>query len=227
MSKLQKIAPAWHDEAKKLLVENFEKINAAFLDSTKRAVWLGLFLLNIKQRGKEDKSIPHGFFKDWCKANVPEISFTQLNVYMLLARGVCEKGKFEISNFDAFQKNGNRFFVPGELPPPILKLVEGKTQNQLLLDFKQVEEDGDELRVKHGRLKGSSGLTKKMRLDAKFKSEDQRMKALAVNVPQVALWLKRNCNALGFLNLPKDKLTQIREAVTDAHLFFQNLDKQK
>lgn len=219
MNKLSKLTPAWHQEAAELLKKHFAEIHSQFLDSTKKAVWLGIFLNEIKERGKQDGSIPHGEFGPFLKKHFPEVTWRQITTYMQIGRNVCEKGKFQIGNYFQFAANG-------DLPPEIEKMIEGKSQKdlQLCLDLKQVDDEG---KPQRGQKKGSAGLTKKMRLDAKFKSEAARMEALALNVPQVSLWLKKNCNALGFPQLPKDKLEQIREAITDTHLFFVNLDKQK
>lgn len=122
-----------------MLNENFDKIHAAFTDSTKRAVWMGMFLNHIKAKGKEDGSIPHGQFVEWLKKTVPSFSKTQVNVYMRLAVSVCEKGKFEIADFESFATNG-------ELPPKISKMIEGQSQQELFLQFKNVDTDGNPLK---------------------------------------------------------------------------------
>ena len=157
-NKLQRIAPAWHAEAKQLLADNFAAIHVAFLDSTKKAVWLGIFLNQIKQRGKEDGSIPHGEFLPWLKKNLPEFSERQVRNYMNLATNICEKGKFQITEFPEFAQNGNncRFSVT-ELPEAIVKMIEGKTQQQLFLEFKNVDADGNPLKA--GCKPGKSKLT--------------------------------------------------------------------
>lgn len=150
---LVKLPPAWHAEAKELLSTNFAKINSQFLDSTKKAVWLGLFLNDIKFRGDKktgDGSIPHGEFGPWLKTNVPSVSWTQANVYMRLAKDVCEKGKFQINGFREFAHNG-------ELPDSVLKIVEGKTQQHLCLEFKQMKEVDGEFKPTRGRRPGEGG----------------------------------------------------------------------
>jgi hypothetical protein len=139
MTKLQKLPPAWHAEAFDLLKANFEKIHSNFLNSTKKAVWLGIYLNYIKQRGKEDGSIPHGAFGPTLKKNIPEIVWHEANVYMRLARDVCEKGKFQIGDF-------HQFAHCGDLPDSLLKIIEGKTQSQLFLEFKNVDADGNPLK---------------------------------------------------------------------------------
>lgn len=128
-NKLQKLAPGWHAEAIGILKENFTAVHEAFLDSTKKAVWMGLFLNFIKQRGKEDGSIPHGEFLPWLAKNFPDAPERTLRTYMKLAVDVSEKGKFGIGHF-------SQFAHCGELPESIQKLIEGKTQNQLILEFR-------------------------------------------------------------------------------------------
>ena len=150
-NKLQKMAPAWHAEAKQIISEDFEKDHAKFLDSTKRAVWWGLFFNHVKQRGKEDKSIAHGGFGPWLKSNAPQISWESVCTYMRLARDVAEKGKFQISEFLKFAHNG-------ELPETVLKIIEGKTQQQLFLEFKQVKKNAEgDFEACPGRREGEGG----------------------------------------------------------------------
>ena len=152
---LMKLPPAWHAEAIELLKQNFGAIHQSFLDGTKKAVWLGLFLIFIKERGKEDKSIPHGAFGPWLKANVPDLHWDTCCTYMRLARDVAEKGKFQISEF-------RNFAGEQRLPPSLLKLVEGKTQQQLFLEFRQLktDDDGEALSAdgtRRGRAIGAGG----------------------------------------------------------------------
>lgn len=125
---LQKLPPTWHTEAADMLRTNFDAIHNAFLDSTKKAVALGLFLNAIKARGKEDGSIPHGEFLPWCEKNIPEIKYRTFHEYMQLATGVVEFGKLQMCNYRTFALNG-------QLPEEIDKLISGKTQKQLRLQF--------------------------------------------------------------------------------------------
>jgi len=177
-NKLQKGTPAWHAEAVTMLKGNFEKIHTTFCDATKRAVWLGFFIVSIKERGKADGSIPHGAFMPWLAKNLPEISVSQTKVYQTLARNVAEKGKIQIADFRLFE-NG------GELPDKVLKLIEGRTQDQLMFSFKQVEDvnDGD-LRTKRGRAKGEGGATKEQRALAKRMEAETEIAGLRIQITQ-------------------------------------------
>ena len=153
MTKLTKLPPAWHSEAAEMLRKNFDGIHAAFVDGTKKAVALGLFLNAIKQRGKEEGSIPHGEFGPWCQKNVPEITFRHLQRYMALATGVLEFGKLELGDLAIFADGGQKRHLSlltqdGQkghlsllsasglpLPPEVEKLIDGKTQKELFLQF--------------------------------------------------------------------------------------------
>jgi hypothetical protein len=176
---LQKAVPAWHAEAVTMLKGNFEKIHTTFCDATKRAVWLGFFIVSIKERGKADGSIPHGQFMLWLAKHLPEISVSQTKVYQTLARNVAEKGKIQIADFRLFE-NG------GDLPEKVLKLIEGKTQDQLMFSFKQVEDVNDgESRSKRGRKKGQGGASREQRVAARARITDMEIaevKAFLINL---------------------------------------------
>ena len=141
MTKLTKLPPAWHSEAAEMLRKNFDGIHAAFVDGTKKAVALGLFLNAIKQRGKEDGTIPHGEFGPWCTKNVADLSYSHLHRYMALATGVLEFGKLELGDLAIFADDGQKSHLRllnlsgVVLPPEVEKLIDGKTQKQLFLQF--------------------------------------------------------------------------------------------
>lgn len=242
MSKLTKIAPAWHAEAAAELNKDFTDINALEMTAAKRRTYLGLKFIYVKEKGKADQSIPHGQFEPWLEKNCANIPRTTIGDYITEANSVCERMGWQKSDFRIFEIPPHKLL---EMPKDDLKPKDQKAQ-QLLFDlvecngkfrrvteYKQVKEGADvgERTTARGQQKGSKGLTKVMRLNAKFKDEEERMQALAVNVPMVALWIKKNLNPLGFdslVKLPggKEKLAQIREAFTDAHLYFAHHDKQ-
>lgn len=133
---LRKLAPAWHAEAVEMVKGNFASIHTGFVSATKQAVWLGIFLIEIKERGKRDTSIPHGEFGPWLKRNLPDLCWETTCSYMRLARDVCEKGRIQISEFSEICRDG-------KLPEAVLRIVEGKTRHQLFLEFKQARTDAD------------------------------------------------------------------------------------
>lgn len=191
MNKITKITP-WHADFIKTVGDNFDAIDAQFNDGVKKAVWLGLFLNYAKEQGKADRSIPHGEFGPFMKANLPNVNWRKAQRYMTQARNVAKAGKFEIRHvsyltsggklqMDALVGNG------AGLPPELLRLkntvdfiVDDKNQNQLmLLDVKQVELGADgELKKKHGRLKGKGGASAAQRAKAKAAADAAEIEAM-------------------------------------------------
>lgn len=188
-----------------MLLENFERVHSLFTDATKRAVWMGMFLNHIKARGKEDKSIPHGQFRPWLAANLPNISNETVATYMRLATGVCETGKFQISDFLTFAKTG-------KLPDQIAQLVEGKTQQQLFMEFKQPDPEDPEKPRGKGQLKGSKGLTKEQRAKAAEKAEQERLNELEETAMETIEWLHQAADAKNGGMLPE----KVQDKLADA-----------
>lgn len=83
--------------------------------------------------------------------------------------------------------------VPAEIKPlrdQICTLIDGKTQRQLFLEFKQAEEQPDgTTRKKHGRLKGSSGNTKEQRARAAELEAQERITEKKLKAREIAEWL--------------------------------------
>lgn len=163
---LTKRVPAWHAEAKQILSSQFAAVHEAFVSATNRAVWLGLFLNYLKERGKEDGSIPHGEFGPWLGRELPDIPWRQAQRYMDLGRGVAEKGHFELADFCEFARDNKMDFLrilkAHDLSPKLLEIKEtverivgGKTQVQLMLELKNVDAEGNPRGP--GRLPGEGG----------------------------------------------------------------------
>ena len=162
MNKLTKLPPAWHQDAAQALKQSFNAIHNDFLNATRKAVSLGLFLNAIKQKGKSDGSIPHGEFRAWCQTNVPAISYPTVTTYMTIGRGIIEKAHLKIADFAAFAGNGQKaenqlFAHNGQLPESVEDLISGKTQQQLLLEFKQTRLKNDCYDPTVGRQPGEGG----------------------------------------------------------------------
>ena len=211
--KLMKTAPKWHADAVDILKKNFGEIHRSFLDSTKKAVWMGLFLQNIKARGKDDGSIPHGQFGPWLKANVPDLHWDTICTYMRLAKECAEKGNFKIMEFPKFANLG-------ELPPAIEKLVEGKTQQQLFLEFKQADpDDFDNNKARRGQLAGSKGLTKAMRAQAAEREEQERLNELEQTITTNTAWLLEISDAKNLGAMDSKLLKKFADACDTAGSF--------
>ena len=221
MKALTKTPPPWHQEAKQLLTENFEKIHLAFTDATKRAVWLGMFLNHIKARGKEDGSIPHGQFGKWLEQNVPDLDRKTISTYQRIANGVCEKGKFQNGNFSHFAEIG-------QLPPPIEQLVEGKTQQQLLINFGQIDDENPEVNAgRRGQKPGSKGLTKEQRAKAAERAEQEFLNELEETVVERTAWLLEIADAKHLGALEVGVLRKFVEAAEIAGNFAKSIIKSR
>lgn len=232
--------------------DRIDQLNTQAQSARRVDVALGLYCFELKEI-----HLQSGQFGRWLAEHKPHLvrihesgtpqPSRSLETAMHFAKSALEVCGYQIGDFiDLVQKQfprtrgnccdaGQLMLLPADKLPEdfkklqeeIFSLVDGKSKRQLLSEFKQVDTDG---KPKPGAAKGSKGCTKVMRLNAKFKTEDERLKALAANAPMVSLWLKQNCTTLGFPSLIKlagggEKLAQIREAITDAHLFFQNHDK--
>ena len=184
MTKLAKNNPDWLVEAKGILNKDFGVIHTAMLDAAKRAAWLGLFLNYVKERGKKDGSIPHGQFGPWLKTNLPDLNRDTIAVYMAIGRNIADKAKLEYSKFGT-----SDICHRGELPAEALKLVEGKTQSQLFLEFKHSEIKNDTLVARRGRLPGQGGASKLQRDQHNQKTEAHRLEAIDLHAVETSEWL--------------------------------------
>lgn len=224
-NKLQRMAPEWHAEAAELMVENFGAIHESFLDSTKKAVWLGLLFNFTKQRGKEDKSIPHGMFGPWLAKNVPSLNRDTVATYMRLAKNVAEKGEFQISDFANFAH-------AGDLPNPILKLIEGKTQQQLLFDYRQSKFDADGNEIlsadgsRRGRRRGQGGASKEQRAAHAAAEEEARLAEIEITAGETAGWLmeKSDDKNLGLISGTAN-FKKLHKAVVTAAGYLNRFEK--
>ncbi len=211
--------PEWLKESAGLLRQNFSHIHCALLDAAKRAAWLGLFLNYIKERGKEDHSISHGQFGPWLKNNLPDLNRDTVAFYMAIGRNIAKKTKLQFSKFGK-----SEICQRGELPDNVLLLVEGKTQNQLFLEFKQAKVQDDCLVVAPGRAKGCRGTSKTQRDDAKATEEAGRRKALAHDSRAFRNWIDKNCDDRGFGTLPDAEAVALEESCRLAAGFLHSLN---
>lgn len=176
----------------------------------RRIVALGLFAWEVKEM-----QLDHGEWGPWLAANAPKLcradSITgkpkashALSNYMDLTKGVLESvgfstvGKY-LAEAAKFPRGGNLkpggFLllpdkkVPAEIKPlreKICTLIDGKTQRQLFLEFKQADEDSS--KPKRGALKGSKGLTKEMRERATAREEQERLAELEEAITKSNEW---------------------------------------
>lgn len=219
---LTKRNPEWHAEARDLLQKNFNAIHTAFLDATKRAVWLGLFLNYIKARGKEDRSIPHGQFGPWLKANVPDLSRDTITTYMTIGAHVTMRSKLNLPKYGK-----SVICLQGELPASVLPLIEGKTQSQLFLEYKQARVEDFIATPKRGNLSGK-GCTRDHRANAAILEEEARVQKINLESEEFAKWIMDHADEKGFGSLTPENWKSLKKAFQTGLAFMQSIeDTQK
>ena len=188
----------------------------------RRVIALGLFAWQVKER-----QLKHGEFGVWLAQHCPQLATIDevtgkgvasraLRGYMDLTKNVLESVGFptiekyldEAEKFSG-QKNLNHggFLliadkkVPDAVKPlreKICQLVDGKTQRQLFLEFKQADDGGENQKPKRGRLKGQGGATKEQRANAEQMEAEERITAKKLKAEEVANWLTEMSDDKGF-----------------------------
>jgi len=175
----------------------------------RKIVALGLFAWEMKEQ-----QLKHGEFGPWLAAHAPKLCRLHpesgkpqvshaLHNYMTLTKSVLEAvGIPSISKYLGALSNlptgeichhGKLLLlpagkVPADLQPlreKICTLVDGKTQRQLFMEFKQSEDD----KPKRGRLKGHGGASKAQREAAQQITEKARLEAMDLRAVETAEWL--------------------------------------
>jgi len=141
--------------------------------------------LGIEACEVKDLKLKHGQFGPWLAAHAPKLCRANsvtgslqpshaLESYMAMTRAVLEAKKLTVKEYCTMISNtpcgvlcleGKLLTLPEKkVPEPLRPLrmdliesVKGKTQRQVMMDFNQVEDDGDGIKKKHGRLKGQGG----------------------------------------------------------------------
>jgi len=212
-------APAWHAEAAQLIRDNFADISKALFDATRRAVWLGLLLQQVKARGKADGSIPHGQFRRWVETNIPDLPYRTTSFYLTIGKGALEAANLQPSKGQILP-----FCQPGRLPKEIEPIIEGKTQQQLFLQFKQAKVEDDCYVSTPGNRSGK-GCTREMRLLAAQRDEAAQLEADEIFAHQVADWLLHAASddRLGHPNFNSEIRKELSQAIAYASGYLRNL----
>jgi hypothetical protein len=136
-TRAQDISLAW--------VETEEAVRS----SIRRVIVFGLLLLDTKERGLQTKVIKHGQFLPWLEKNCPAVPQRTAYQWMALASGVmkslqiCNDCKFDdLPLHQVLQLPSNQ--LPKEaadLQQKVFNLVDGKSQKQLLFEFRDDHSD--------------------------------------------------------------------------------------
>lgn len=133
--KLQATRGTFNDTAAATrLVELYDEAR----NGLRRVVALGLFCFEIKAH------IKHGEFQQWLKEHCADVGFKSLEAYMTLTKNVLEGCGCQISSALGICQGGEILLLPdAEVPTESRKLrsqicdiIDGKTQRQLMLEFK-------------------------------------------------------------------------------------------
>jgi hypothetical protein len=179
----------------------------------RRIVALGLFAWEVKET-----KLKHGEWGPWLAAHCPKLTTVDsdtkkvkpsraLQSYMDLTRSVLENVGFPtIEKYlatvakcanDAHLGAGKFLLVADKKVPEdlrdvhqkICQLVDGKTQKALFSIFQQAEDDGETIKVKHGRLKGQGGATKEQRANAEELESQEQITERKLKAVEIAEWL--------------------------------------
>jgi hypothetical protein len=218
----------------------------------RRVVALGLFAWELKEL-----QLKHGEFGPWLAKHCPKLAAVDsvtgkarpsraISGYMALTKNVLESSGFatiskylsHISNVQTMHIcHGGKFLllpdkkIPADVKPlheKICSLIDGKTQRQLFLEFKQAEEDDDgEAKVKRGRLKGKGGASKEQRADAKARAEQERIEDLELTTDETTKWLYEFADDKNGGRIDPAKFNKFAEAVQCAHDFCKRVQQAR
>lgn len=185
-------------------------------DGIKRVIAVGLFAWQLKL-----EKLKRGQFGIWLHLNAPELcresqngfrASSSLTSYMGLTKNLLESAGWTLEKFFAAasksqQLKASPIFLlsdPSSLDLPenvqalrgkIETIIEGKSARQLMLDFKQTEEDADgNLKVKRGRRKGQGGASAKQRAEAKAREEAKTVMGMESNALLFGAWIDEVCD---------------------------------
>lgn len=122
-----------------------QELYDAAQNGMRRVIALGLYCFEIKSKLK------HGEFYPWLAEHLPDVSARTIRAYTQLTRDTLEAAGFQIRSALRISLGGEILTLPtdevtGEsaaLRDKICAIVDGKTQRQLMLEFKTVNEDED------------------------------------------------------------------------------------
>ena len=207
-------SPSLNDGHDQAVAKELRTRYTAAQKGLRTVVAFGLLAWEVKEL-----RLKHGQFGPWLAAHVPELTTPDsatgkpkpsraLSGYMELTKGVLDASGFTVEKYLAHISNsqqmrichgGKYLLLPDKKLPDavrplkekICSLIDGKTQRQLFMEFKQAEEDQatGQISPKRGRLKGQGGATKAQREAAQQTAESARLEALDLRAAEISEWL--------------------------------------
>lgn len=134
----------------KLAANAISETTSTLTHGVRRAIGTGALMNHICEEGKRLGIIPHGQFGQWLEKHVPQIPWRTIYRWRDLATQTverlqnCHDGNFDGAGYLAVYRaafgNGNLTKAELALRDKLDDLIQGRTQNQLFLEFKNVEE---------------------------------------------------------------------------------------
>lgn len=198
--------------------DRLDELNTQAQAARRVDVALGLYCFELKEIYLQPKT-----FGRWLAENRPHLAeknnagcwtpSKSLETAMYLAKSALENCNYKIGDYiELLEKRMSHagdirdsrqlMLLPDaklpeefkELREQIFALVDGKSQRQLISEFRQVE-DG---KVKRGRLKNSPGCTKEMRANAEELERQERITEKTLRAQEIADWLMEMSDDKGF-----------------------------
>ena len=237
MSNLKKITPAWHAVVAAEINRDFVEVEALAHNARRRRAYLGLKFIYVKERGKADRSIPHGRFSPWLAKHCPIIPRRTIGEYMLEASSICERLGWLMGDIPEFKTPPHQLLIAadGKLAPTmekqrrsLLELVDHKGRFQAVTQYKQLAADGEagEEKSRRGRLKGCTGTTREQRLKASGRPEEHPG-ALALRADEQADWARRQTDRPGLGTLDSRRLAGLRDAWAAGVVYINGILKSR
>lgn len=181
------------DDAK--VAQQLRKLIAQAQDGLRRILIAGFFIDRISS------DLPHGKFRPWLEAHCPEVTYRTIERWRELVRGVAQAVGLGTTSDTRHALEWHRILslpesqVPAEAQATrqaIDALIEGRSARQLMLGFKQTEENGaGETVVKVGRRKGEGGRPPAPSIATQAELFKQLAEADWIPIERDLLWLYR------------------------------------
>lgn len=119
----------------------------------RRVIALGMYCFEL-----QESNLKHGEFGPWVEKHCPQISYRSIRNYMQLTKGVLDACGVQIGSALPICHGGEILLLPDAQIPDesrklrgqICELIDGKTQRQLLLEFKSDKTAKPERKTTHG-----------------------------------------------------------------------------
>jgi len=194
----------------KAAAEKFGQLHHEAQTGLRRVVAFGLFCFEM-----QEVHLKQGQFGRWLAQYHPECAkqkkdtdwweaSSALNSWMKLTKDTLEAVGLDVNKYlaqvNSFRVgSGDLLLLPDNKVPKaarplreeICNVLDGKTARQLMLEFKQMDEEGQ---VKRGRLKGCKGTTREQREAARERERQQQIADASDSAEELARFIGEQCD---------------------------------